>query len=65
VRGSTPRALEWDESFRGRADPSGRAIASVHESAYTEAFTVEEGQRGTKRKAEANGATNGKTVETD
>ncbi len=36
---STPRAMEWDESFRGRADPSGRAVAAVHDAAYSEAFT--------------------------
>ena len=36
---STPRAIEWDESFKGRADPSGRAIANVHDSAYTANFT--------------------------
>ena len=36
---STPRAIEWDESFKNRADPSGRAIASVHDSAYQEGFT--------------------------
>ena len=28
---STPRAMEWDASFRGRADPSGRAVAAVHD----------------------------------
>ncbi|MEZ4472632.1 MAG: asparagine synthase B [bacterium] len=31
---STPAALAWDPSFRGRADPSGRAVAGVHKSAY-------------------------------
>ena len=30
---SSPAALEWDESFRESADPSGRAIRDVHESA--------------------------------
>jgi asparagine synthase (glutamine-hydrolysing) len=31
---STPAAIAWDASFRGRADPSGRAIAGVHPDAY-------------------------------
>ena len=31
---STPTALEWDESFRAAADPSGRAVKTVHEDAY-------------------------------
>ncbi|MEE9361518.1 MAG: asparagine synthase B [Cellulophaga sp.] len=31
---STKIALEWDESFKNRNDPSGRAIASVHDKAY-------------------------------
>ncbi|MEM6797179.1 MAG: asparagine synthase B [Acidobacteriota bacterium] len=31
---STQTALEWDSSFRGQADPSGRAVAGVHQSAY-------------------------------
>lgn len=31
---STPRALEWDESFRNQNEPSGRAIKMVHQSAY-------------------------------
>ena len=31
---STARAIEWDESFRDNADPSGRAVAGVHDSAY-------------------------------
>lgn len=31
---STAIALEWDESFKKMQDPSGRAIASVHEDAY-------------------------------
>lgn len=30
---STPTALAWDEAFRNRADPSGRAVASVHNNA--------------------------------
>ncbi|NQY29909.1 MAG: asparagine synthase B, partial [Flavobacteriaceae bacterium] len=31
---STPIALEWDESFKNRNDPSGRAVTSVHDEAY-------------------------------
>lgn len=31
---STPVALEWDESFKSRIDPSGRAVKSVHAEAY-------------------------------
>lgn len=31
---STPIALEWDEAFKKQNDPSGRAVASVHEQAY-------------------------------
>ena len=31
---STPIALEWDESFKNMNDPSGRAVAMVHEDAY-------------------------------
>ena len=31
---STAEALAWDESFRGLNDPSGRAVAGVHEEAY-------------------------------
>jgi asparagine synthase (glutamine-hydrolysing) len=35
---STARAIEWDESFKNRADCSGRAVAGVHDSAYDESF---------------------------
>ena len=31
---STQIALEWDETFKAMNEPSGRAIASVHEQAY-------------------------------
>lgn len=31
---STPRALEWDESFKNQNEPSGRAIKMVHQDAY-------------------------------
>ncbi len=31
---STPEALAWDASFESSADPSGRAVAGVHDSAY-------------------------------
>ena len=32
---STAEALAWDESFRNNTDPSGRAMKSVHNEAYT------------------------------
>lgn len=31
---STAKALEWDQSFRNRVDPSGRAISGVHNDSY-------------------------------
>ena len=31
---STKIALEWDEAFKGMNDPSGRAVAKVHDDAY-------------------------------
>ncbi len=31
---STKIALEWDESFKNLNDPSGRAVANVHDDAY-------------------------------
>lgn len=31
---STAKALAWDESFKNMNDPSGRAVAGVHEEAY-------------------------------
>ncbi len=31
---SSVTALEWDESFKNMNDPSGRAVANVHEEAY-------------------------------
>ena len=31
---STPTALEWDESFKNMNDPSGRAVANIHDEAY-------------------------------
>jgi asparagine synthase (glutamine-hydrolysing) len=37
---STARAIEWDESFKNRADCSGRSVAGVHDSAYDESFKV-------------------------
>ncbi len=37
---STERAMAWDASFAGRADPSGRA-AGVHDSAYDAKFSME------------------------
>lgn len=37
---STARAIEWDASFKDRADCSGRAVASVHEKAYDSSFVA-------------------------
>jgi asparagine synthase (glutamine-hydrolysing) len=34
---STKIALEWDEAFKNMNDPSGRAVASVHDDAYIKA----------------------------
>ena len=31
---STAIALEWDEAFKNMNDPSGRAVAKVHDDAY-------------------------------
>jgi asparagine synthase (glutamine-hydrolysing) len=31
---STAEALAWDASFKNLNDPSGRAVAQVHEDAY-------------------------------
>src|SRR5690606_11969629 len=31
---STPEALAWDASFQNVNDPSGRAVASVHNESY-------------------------------
>ena len=31
---SSAKAIEWDESFKNAADPSGRSIAAVHNEAY-------------------------------
>ena len=33
---STKIALEWDEAFKNMNDPSGRAVANVHDDAYAE-----------------------------
>jgi hypothetical protein len=30
--------LKWDEEFRNRADPSGRAMKSVHSAAYEDGW---------------------------
>lgn len=37
---STARALAWDETFKNRADCSGRSIANVHEHAYDSSFQI-------------------------
>ncbi|WP_325892110.1 asparagine synthase B [Grimontia sp. NTOU-MAR1] len=34
---SSAKAIEWDESFKNSADPSGRAVAAVHNEAYGKA----------------------------
>ncbi len=31
---STKIALEWDEAFKNMNDPTGRAVANVHDDAY-------------------------------
>ncbi len=31
---SSAKAIEWDESFKNAADPSGRAVAAIHNDAY-------------------------------
>jgi len=31
---STQIALDWDEAFKNMNEPSGRAIAKVHDKAY-------------------------------
>ena len=31
---STPIALSWDKAFQNQNDPSGRAVANVHEKGY-------------------------------
>ncbi len=35
---STPEALLWDASFQNLNDPSGRAVASVHNESYEKSF---------------------------
>jgi asparagine synthase (glutamine-hydrolysing) len=37
---SSAVALRWDASFQGRADASGRAVAGVHEAAYSSDFVT-------------------------
>ncbi|WP_109299883.1 asparagine synthase B [Aquimarina sp. AU474] len=37
---STKIALEWDEAFKNMNDPSGRAVANVHEEAYDALVTI-------------------------
>ena len=38
---STKIALEWDESFKNMNDPSGRAVANVHDDAYKKSTASE------------------------
>ena len=37
---STPTAILWDESFKNRADPSGRAVLGVHQQAYSKGIKL-------------------------
>lgn len=37
---STARAIEWDETFKNRADCSGRSVAGVHDQAYDAKFEI-------------------------
>ena len=37
---STKIALEWDEAFKNMNDPSGRAVANVHEDSYEKSALV-------------------------
>jgi len=37
---SSPAAIEWDEAFAAAADPSGRAVASVHHAPLSKSFVV-------------------------
>mmetsp|Transcript_19740 Transcript_19740/g.59783 ORF Transcript_19740/g.59783 Transcript_19740/m.59783 type:complete len:419 (+) Transcript_19740:65-1321(+) len=48
---STARAMSWHESFSKRADPSGRAVAGVHDSEYSENFDIEDDMNKAKKKA--------------
>lgn len=32
--------MEWDESFKDRADCSGRSVAGVHDAAYDDSFLI-------------------------
>jgi len=41
---STERAMSWDASFAGRADPSGRA-AGVHDDAYDNSFVADDNEK--------------------
>lgn len=37
---STARAINWDASFKGRADCSGRSVKGIHSAAYDDNFQV-------------------------
>lgn len=39
---STKIALEWDEAFKNMNDPSGRAVANVHDDAYVKSKKIKE-----------------------
>ena len=42
---STARAIEWDESFKNRADCSGRSVQDVHADAYDATFHIDKKQK--------------------
>lgn len=35
-QGSTPAAIEWEQSWKNMADPSGRAVAGVHQNSTSQ-----------------------------
>eukprot|EP00418_Pyrodinium_bahamense_P099572 CAMPEP_0179035430 /NCGR_PEP_ID=MMETSP0796-20121207/13108_1 /TAXON_ID=73915 /ORGANISM="Pyrodinium bahamense, Strain pbaha01" /LENGTH=598 /DNA_ID=CAMNT_0020731705 /DNA_START=49 /DNA_END=1845 /DNA_ORIENTATION=+ len=43
---SSEVALRWDKAFQGRADASGRAVAGVHEQAYSSDYKTASQQSG-------------------
>lgn len=45
---SSSVALKWDAAFQGRADASGRAVAGVHESAYSADYATASQDSGSK-----------------
>jgi len=45
---STERAMQWDASFSKRADPSGRAMAAVHDTSYGDDFEADDNDKAAK-----------------